>query len=104
LLGIGLHARLDFFLQAACHAVHPHDHGDHQRARDQHQQPFEPVFAHAPALQQNCRDKTGARRQNDACPGVARQGAPPGAIQVHQHDADDEGGFDTFAECDKKRG
>ena len=82
----------------ARHAVHPHDHGNHQRRRYQHQQAFESIFADPPPVQQHRGCETSQHSQNHAAPDVAGERTPARAIQIHEDDADDERRFDTFAQ------
>ena len=41
-----------------------------------------------------------AQASTDASPDVGAQRAPARAIQIHEDNADDEGGFDAFAQSD----
>ena len=89
-------ALLDLLFQVPRDVVHPHDHGDHKNGRDQKHHPFKSVFADLPALQRDGHGQAGNHRRNDASPHPAHQIRAPGAIQIDQYDADDQGGFDTF--------
>src|ERR1700730_14081216 len=84
------------------HAVHPDDHGDHKNGRDQKQHAFKSVFANLPALQRDGDGEAGRNRGEDASPHPAREIRPPGAVQINEYDADDQGGFDTFTKSDEE--
>ena len=45
----GIHAPLDMLAQVARHAVHPHDHGDHENGGHQQQHALETVLADLPS-------------------------------------------------------
>jgi len=51
LLRVCLDAPLDVLSQGARHAVHPHDHGDNEHRRQQHQQALKAILADGPALE-----------------------------------------------------
>ena len=64
--------------------------------------PFESVFADLPALQRDGNGQAGSNRGEDASPHPAREIRAPGAVQIDEHDADDQGGFDTFTKSDEE--
>ena len=92
----------DFLFQMPRHAVHPDNHGDHKDGREQQQQPFEAVFADLPALQRDGHGQAGSNSSEDSSPHPARQIRAPGAVQIDEYDADDQGGFDTFTKSDEE--
>src|SRR4029077_10543545 len=46
--------------------------------------------------------QAGNHRGNDASPHPAHQIRAPGAVQIDKYDADNQGGFDTFTQCDEE--
>ena len=72
--------------------------------RHQHQQAFKTILADSPALQQH-----GMPRSWHALPAARRptrngKRTAAGAIEIHQDDADDQRGFDAFAESYQESG
>ncbi len=93
-------ALFDFRFQVPRHAVHPDNHGDHKNSRDQKEHALESVFANIPALQRDGDREAGRNRGENASPHPARKIRAPRAIQIDEHDADNQGGFDTFTKSD----
>jgi hypothetical protein len=99
---VGLHALLDLLLQVARHAVHPENHRDDENRRDEQQQPFKSILADTPPFQGNGNGEARGGCRRDAAPDPAHQGRASGAVQINEHDADDQSGFDAFPKSDQK--
>ncbi len=83
-------------------AVHPDDHRNHEDCGEQQHQAFEAVFADLPAFEGDGYGETQRPGHRNAGPNEARKMRPAGAGQINEYDANDQGGFDTFAESDEK--
>ncbi len=100
--GVGFDALLDFLAEGARDTVHPNDHGHDERGREQHHEAFEAILADAQALEQNGGRDAASRSSSDAGPGIAREGAAAGSVQVNEYDANYQRGFETFPKRDQE--
>jgi hypothetical protein len=88
--GVGFDAVLDFLAEGARDAVHPNDHGHDERGREQHHEALEAILANAQALEQNGGGDAAGRSSSDAGPGIAREGAAAGSVQINEYNANYE--------------
>ena len=80
------------------HTDHRHDeHGGHQ-----HQKAFKTVLADAEFLKEECSEYTGCACMGHTAPHVRSKRATAGAVEIHQDDADDQGGFYAFSESNQE--
>src|SRR5262249_28349028 len=99
---VGLDLLLDFFFQMPRNAVHPDDHRNHEDGGQKEEQSFKAVFANAVALEQNGDGQAQGGGRCNGGPDEPAKVAASGAGKVDKNDADNEGGFHTFAERDEK--
>ncbi len=93
---------LDILAQAPRRAIHPDNHGHDEERRHQQQHALEAIFADLPALQSNRNAAAGQQRQTHTGPDVAGELATADSIQVNEYNADNQSGFNAFAERDEQ--
>src|SRR5258708_20572500 len=98
---MSFNAFFDFRFQMPRHAVHPDNHRDHKRGRNEKKHSLEPVFADFPALQRDGDGEAGDNRGDYASPHPAREIRASGTVQINEYDADDQGGLDTFTKSNE---
>jgi hypothetical protein len=83
-------------------AVHPDDHGDHEKRGDQEEQAFKSVFADVEAFQSNGYGEAEGDSGGDASPDKADQMSPIGSGEINKDNANDERGFNTLTKGDEE--
>ena len=90
------------FSQVPRNAVHPNDHRNDEHRGQKKQQAFKAVLVDLPAFQGNGHRQAERSGNGYARPDETGKLRTARSREINEYDANDESGFDAFAERDEK--